>query len=203
MMQVVNGILMLARFQAEGFKPFTATPLGFMNSLAPMMAITVVAALRPLLAGNLRALALHVLTSLIALLGPPVLSHLVARAWKREAEWMRYIVAFNWCQAVVTLVTVVLILMLAIGGGVGAGGAGLVAAVGGVLIYWIVLCWFMAWRGLGLGKLRSVLAVIVINVGTGLLVMGPQMLSIAMSGAVGAAGVGATGVGTTGRGVVP
>ncbi len=186
-MQLVHGILLLARFRAEGFGSFTASPLGFMNSLAPMMAITVVAALRPLLMGNVRALVLHVLTSLIALLGPPVLSHLLARAWRREAAWLRYIVAFNWCQAVVTLVTVVLILMLALGGGVSRSGegAGLVAAVGGVLIYWIGLCWFMAWRGLGFGKWRSVLAVIVINIGTGVLVMGPQLLIAGMTGEMG------------------
>jgi hypothetical protein len=189
MMQVLHGILLLARFRAEGFAQFTATPLGFMNSMAPMLGITVVAALRPLLAGNMRALALHLLTSVIALLGPPVLSHLLARAWKREEAWLRYVVAFNWCQAVVTLVTVVLILMLAVGGGVTrtGDGAGIIAAVAGVLIYWIGLCWFMAWRGLGLGKLRSVLAVIVINVGTGVLVMGPQLLIAGLSGPAGRA----------------
>lgn len=184
MSQVLNGILLLARFNAEGFRLFTATPLGFMNSLAPMLAISVVAGLRPLLAGNWRALAVHVLTSAIALLGPPVLSHMLARAWKREALWMGYVVAFNWCQAVVTLVTVVLILVLAAGGGLSrpGDGAGGLAAVAAVLVYWMVLCWFMAWRGLGVGKLKAVLAVIVINMGTGALVMGPALVLGAMAG---------------------
>ena len=59
MMQALHGILLLGRFNAEGFSRFTATPLGFMNSLAPMIGITVVAALRPLLAGNVKALAVH------------------------------------------------------------------------------------------------------------------------------------------------
>ena len=184
MSQVLNGILLLARFNAEGFRLFTATPLGFMNSLAPMLAISVVAGLRPLLAGNWRALAVHVLTSAIALLGPPVLSHMLARAWKREALGLGYVVAFNWCQAVVTLVTVVLILVLAAGGGLSrpGDGAGGLAAVAAVLVYWMVLCWFMAWRGLGVGKLKAVLAVIVINMGTGALVMGPALVLGARAG---------------------
>ncbi len=184
MIQVLNGILLLARFNAEGFRLFAATPLGFMNSLAPMLGISVVTGLRPLLAGNWRALAVHVLTSAIALLGPPVLSHVLARAWRREALWMGYVVAFNWCQAVVTLVTVALILVLAVGGGVSRAGdgAGLLAAVAAVLVYWIVLCWFMAWRGLGVSKLKAVLAVIVINMGTGALVMGPPLVLAALTG---------------------
>ncbi len=183
MMQVLSGILMLARFNAEGFRLFTATPLGFMNSLAPMLGISVVAGLRPLLAGNWRALAAHVMTSAIALLGPPVLSHMLARAWRREALWMRYVVAFNWCQAVVTLVTVVLILgWTAAGGGPNAISLQLLIGIFAVVIYWMVLCWYMAWRGLGVGKLKAVLAVIVINMGTGVLVMGPQLLLGVMAG---------------------
>lgn len=184
MMQVLHGILLLARFNAEGFRLFAATPLGFMNSLAPMLGISVVAGLRPLLAGNWRGLAVHVLTSAIALLGPPVLSHLLARAWKREAAWMGYAVAFNWCQSVVTLVAVLLILVFAVGGGVSRSGdgAGLLAAVAGVMVYWMVLCWFMARRGLGVGRAKAVLAVIVVNMGTGALVMGPSMLMGAMAG---------------------
>ena len=184
MMQVLNGILLLVRFNAEGFRLFTATPLGFMNSLAPMLGISVVAGMRPLLSGNWRALVLHVLTTAIALLAPPVLSHVLARAWKREAVWMRYAVAFNWCQAVVTLVTVVLVLMLAAGGGVSRSGegAGVLAAVAAVVVYWLVLCWFMAWRGLGVGGFKAVLAVVVINMGTGALVMGPSLVLGAMGG---------------------
>ncbi len=176
-MQVIAGILLLARFRAEGFAAFGATTLAFMNSLAPMLAITLVTSLRPLLAGNARQLGLHVMTSLIALLGPAVLSQLLAKLWKREALWLRYIVAFNWCQSVITLVTVVLILLLAAGGNLAEGMGGLVAAIAAVLIYWIAMCWFMARHGLEIGKLKAVLAVIVINVGTGLLMLGPQIIT--------------------------
>ena len=163
-MQVIAGILLLARFRAEGFAAFGTTTLAFMNSLAPMLAITLVTSLRPLLAGNARQLGLHVMTSLIALLGPAVL-------------WLRYIGAFNWCQSVITLVTVVLILLLAAGGNPAEGMGGLVAAIAAVLIYWIAVCWFMARHGLEIGRLKAVLAVIVINVGTGLLMLGPQIIA--------------------------
>ena len=96
---------------------------------------------------------------------------------------MRYVVAFNWCQAVVTLVTVVLILgWTAAGGGPNAISLQLLIGIFAVVIYWMVLCWYMAWRGLGVGKLKAVLAVIVINMGTGVLVMGPQLLLGVMAG---------------------
>lgn len=173
-MQVLHGIMMLARFRAEGFAAFTATPAGFMNSLAPLIGIALVSGARPLLSGSLRLLVMHVLTSAVALLAPAVVSHAVARMWGREPSWLRYAVAYNWCQLAVTLLSVLLILVfLVIGGEQGA----LVGAILGVLCYWLALSWFMLWRGLGLSRPRSALALIILNLASGALILGPRLLA--------------------------
>ncbi len=176
-MRALTGILLLARFRAEGFSYFTVTPLGFMNSLAPLLAIGVVAGFRPLISGSFHAVLLHMLTSLVALLAPAVISHFLARIWGRDVIWLRYAVAFNWCQSAITLLTVIAILVTASGGKPG-GMDMFVAVVGGILIYWLGLCWFMAWRGLEISRGKAVLAVLATNFGTGLLVLGPQMLAL-------------------------
>lgn len=176
-MKALQGVLLLARFRAEGFGWFTATPLAFINSLAPLLAIALVAAIRPLLAGSPRLLVLHVLTSLVALLAPAAVTHVLAQFWRREGNWLRYAVAYNWCQAGITVLTVVLILGFTISGGGRSALGGLVAVVAGVLCYWLGLCWFMLWRGLGISGLQAVVAVIVTNLATGLMILGPQMLA--------------------------
>ena len=177
---MLRGIGLLARFRAEGFDHFAGTPAAFMNSLAPMIAISLVAGLPALVAGSLHLFALHVLTSAIALLCPPVFSQLLARAWGREAAWLRYAVAYNWCQTAVTLATMALVLGFAAGGQ--GTMAGVMAAIVTLLLYWLVLGWFLAWRGLGLSRGKAVLAVLVINAGTGLAVLGPQLAAIGLTG---------------------
>jgi len=176
-MGALNGVMLLARFRAEGFGYFLATPQGFLNSLAPLVAVALVAGVQPLLAGSPRSFVVHVLTSTVALLAPPAISHLMARVWQREEAWLRYAVAFNWCQAAITLVTVVLMLITA-ASEPSQTLATMLGVVGGILCYWLVLCWFMVWRGLGVSGAMAVLGVIGINVGTGLLVIVPQMIAV-------------------------
>ena len=36
------------------------------------------------------------------MLAPAAVSHALARWWGREARWLRYAIAFNWCQWVIT-----------------------------------------------------------------------------------------------------
>jgi hypothetical protein len=171
------GILLLARFRADGFACFAATPAAFLNSLAPLLGIAIVAGLRSFLSGSPRLIALHLLTSAVALLAPPVITHFLARLWQREALWLRYAVAFNWCQTGITLLSVVLILAFGTGGGM-RGLDGLFALLGGIFMYWVALCWFLVWRGLAVTPSRAALAVVTTNLLTGILVVGPQVLAM-------------------------
>jgi hypothetical protein len=120
------------------------------------------------------------LSSLIAVLTPAVISHLFAALWRREAFWLRYAVAFNWCQFAITLVTIAVVLF-AETAPLGRAGAmtPLFFTVLAVLAYWLALFGFMASRGLRLSTPRAILLVLVTNITTAALVMGPRLLAMA------------------------
>ena len=175
-MSLLRGIARIARLRADGLQEFAATPLAFLNSLAPMLAFPLVGGAVSLLGGAFRDGMDNILASTVALLAPAVLSQLLARFWRREPAWLRYAVAYNWCQAAMTLVAV-----LVVAGLVSAAMAGqpvrapLALIVLAMAVYWLVICWFLASRGLGVAWWRAVLLVIFVNVGTGLLVMLPRI----------------------------
>jgi hypothetical protein len=180
---ILRGIARLVRFRADGFANFTATSTGFLNSLAPMLAFPLVGCAILLLGGATRVAVVNVLGSLVALLGPAVLSHLLAQFWRREAAWLRYVIAYNWCQAAMTLVAVVLVVgMLAAAHANAAAVELLGLTVLGLAIYWLALSWFLVSRGLNLSWWRAVLFVVLLNLGTGVLVLGPRMAAGTMSG---------------------
>jgi hypothetical protein len=178
-MQVLTGILLLIRFRAEGLALFTPTPAGFLNSLAPMIAITLVAGMRPLLAGNYRLFVLHVLSNVIALLTPAVTSHFLARIWGREARWLRYAVAMNWCHAALSLPATLILLAFA-----ADSANGMVSGMPALLTvafaaYWFVFSCFLARRGLDVTRSKAVLAVLIPGALVTLIVTAPLLLRAA------------------------
>src|SRR5437879_3217918 len=139
---ILLGIARLARFSRDGFEQFGATPQAFVNSLAPMLAFPLAFAVPTVLAGAGRAALVDFLASVVALLAPAVMSHAFARHWGREALWLRYIVAFNWCQSAFTLVMIVaLYAFTGIPGGLNLAGVLLPALA--LTCYWLALYWFM------------------------------------------------------------
>jgi len=167
---IFRGILRLAQFDSQGLLEFGDTPQAFLNSLAPLLAFPLVGGARTLLAGSPRQAAVNMLGSLIALLAPPVLSHLFAMLWHREKLWLRYIVAFNWCE--VALFVPLLILWLIAAGRPGA--YGLVWTV--PAIYWAILNGFLAKRGLRISLLRAIILVIAVYIGFYVLMVLPTAL---------------------------
>jgi hypothetical protein len=178
-MSVLSGIAGLARFRIAGFAGFGATPQAFLNSLAPLLAFPLVGGVLSLLGGSLRDGALDMLSSLIAVLAPAVISHAFASLWRRDAFWLRYAVAFNWCQSAITLVTIAAVVFVETAP-LGRAGAMtlLFVMVLAVLAYWLMLCGFMASRGLRLSTPRAILLVLVTNIATAMLVMGPRLLAV-------------------------
>jgi hypothetical protein len=176
---ILRGIAMLARFDRDGFAQFGATPQAFVNSLAPMLGFPLAFSVPAVLGGAGRVALADFLGSVVALLAPAVLSHAFARLWGREALWLRYIVAFNWLQAAFTLVMI--LALYAMAGGV-PGGVNLAAVLLPALVltcYWLALYWFMTRHGLQLSRLRTTLAVVVMNFLTGMLVLGPRLFAAA------------------------
>jgi hypothetical protein len=176
---VLRGIVRLAQFRADGFAEFTPSRAAFLNSLAPLIAFPLVGAGLMLAGGGGVAALSDLLATAVALLGPPVISFALAAAWGRESAWLRYAVAFNWCQWTLPVVAVLLLMALGmlmrvtgIGQSVGA-----VVFLLGLLGYGLGLHWFLARRGLGLSGGRAAAFVVAVNLGTGLLVLGPRMLA--------------------------
>lgn len=186
---IARGVFLLARGKAEGLREFAPTPQAFLSSLAPMLALPVVGYLLVLLhdaapephaaggaIGRLAGLG-DLLSTLCAVLGPPVLSFELARRWKREALWLRYATALDWTQwAIPALISVLLIgvyplLAAALPAQLAVGLMAL--AIGGYALW---LHWFVARHGLALSGGRAALLVVLVNLGTALLAFGPRLL---------------------------
>ena len=177
------GIVLVARGRREGLEQFGATRDAFLASLAPLVAFPLVGS-GLLLAAGYRWQALEdFLATLCAVLAPSVLSQALARAWKREAAWLHYATAFNWCQWAVPVVgmLILMILGLLLDAGLSENAATLAFAAS-LAAYAFWLHWFVTRHGLGLGAWRSVLLVAAVNGGTGLLAFGPQLLQVALNG---------------------
>ncbi len=173
------GVARLVRFRADGWNLIAGTRQAFLNSLPPLLAFPVLSSLWTALRGGAVTLGLiDLLATLVALLAPAVLSELLARRWGREAEWLRYAVAFNWCQFAVAVGGAVAVFVAA--GFVPAGAPRETAAGLALLataLYALVLQWYLVRSGLRLGRWRSVAFTLFVNAGTGMLALGPSLIA--------------------------
>ncbi len=175
----LTGLLLLARFRAEGLAAFTATPQAFLNSLAPPLALALVSGLGILLGGHLRGFLLQMLANVVALLAPPTLSHLLARRWGREPLWLRYVVAGNWVNAATALASLLAVQFAAPTRGEPASGL-LVLILLATAVYSLAVQWYLLWRGLAVTRLQATLGMLGICLGTGMLIVGLAMLAAAL-----------------------
>lgn len=176
--RVIRGVSLLARFRIEGLTTFGHTPQAFINSLAPMLGFSLAFTVPTLQDGaGWKALA-DFLASVVGLLAPAVMSYGFARLWRRDVLWLRYITAFNWMQAAVTLA--MLPVLYGIGSLAGPNGRAVVLLPAfAATCYWLSLYWFLTRCGLELSRLRTTVAVFTMNFATGLLVLGPRALALA------------------------
>jgi hypothetical protein len=174
---IVVGMLRLARGRADGIWQFGGTRDAFLASLAPLVAFPMVGGILMLLGGGGLSALSDLLATLCALLAPPVLSYEVARLWGREATWLRFATAFNWCQWVIPVIGSVLLVVLGMLIGFGlAREYARAAAVFGINAYGLLLHWFVAFHGLGLSRPRAAVMVVGVNVATVIIVLGPRMI---------------------------
>jgi hypothetical protein len=170
-------MLRLATFRPDGFAQFGDTRQAFLNSLAPLLAFPIVGTALLLLTSTGGGAFGDLLGTVVALLTPAIVSHALAVRWGREAAWLRYAVAFNWCQWAVPLAAIGLVVV-----------AGILVNMGlpvrivtlllliGLLGYGLGLYWFLARHGLGLSGGRAALLVLLMNLATGVLAFGPRLL---------------------------
>ncbi len=175
--QVVYGLFLLGTGRSEGFACFEGGRDAFLASLSPPIAfLLVLAAL--LLSQRPTAAALCLLLLLFcAVLLPPVLSHLMARLWRRGERWQRYATASAWSVWLVVPVYLPAMLLASVLLQMGIGRE--VANRAAMLLlagYFLWLQWFMAWKGLAIGRFKAVLTVLALTAGSSLLAAGLQPL---------------------------
>ncbi len=164
---VVRGLALLGRGRAEGFECFENSRDAFLAALSPKIGFLLVAAVL-LLAQNPTVPALSlVLLVFCSILLPPVISHAMARLWRRDDCWRRYATASVWSIWLVlpAYVPALLLVSVLLQFGIGQAAALRVTLLLGML-YFLWLHWFMACRGLAIGAGKAMLTVMALAVGT-------------------------------------
>jgi hypothetical protein len=175
---ILVGILLLARGRADGLRHFGDTPQAFLASLAPLIAFPLVGGVLMLAQGGGLVAVTELLATLCALLAPPVLSYEAARLWHREAQWLRFATALNWCQWVIPVIAAVLLILV-----YPAVADTISPQAGGILVIVLLACyalwlhWFLARHALMISGPRAASLVAIVNIGTVLLVLGPRLLA--------------------------
>lgn len=180
------GAAQVASGRPEGFAQFGATPQAFLAALAPWLSFPIIGAFALLASGNpLEAFTTLALT-LVGQLSPAVLSHWLARRWQREGEWLRYSIAFLWCQwaIMIAFLAVLVATPILVGAGLSKGAAGNLLSLG-LAGYGLWLHWFLARHGLMMSRGRAALMVAFVNIGTAVLVMGPLAVQFLLNGSSG------------------
>jgi hypothetical protein len=176
---ILVGILRVARGRRDGLTQFGSTPQAFLASLAPLVAFPLVGGVMMVASGaGVQALT-DLFATACALLAPPALSFELARFWGREAHWLRFATAFNWCQWILPLVGSALLIVLSTAIAVGLSEhAASVALIIGLGCYALWMHCFLARYGLDLPAGRAALLVLGVNLVTVLLVVGPRLLTL-------------------------
>jgi hypothetical protein len=175
---VGRGFLLTVRGKPDGLRYFPNSVDSFLASLAPLVAFPLVGAIIAGLAGRGVEALSDFFAAIAAVLAPIVITYELARWWNREAAWLRFATAFNWCQWALPAGAAMLLVMAAILTGLGmpaeVAAPAVVAAIAG---YGLWLYWFLLRHGLRISAGRAILGVIVLNVVTASIIIGPHLLS--------------------------
>lgn len=176
---ILTGVFRVARGRADGIACFGDTPRAFLASLAPLVAFPLVGGVAMLASGEVARALSYLLATVCALLTPAVLSYELARFWGRDAAWLRFATAFNWCQWALPALGAILVIVAeqAMAAGVNAdmSRVALVVCLGS---YGLWLHWFLARRALFLSGGRAALFVFGVNFGTLLTILVPRLLTM-------------------------
>lgn len=182
-MNTLIGIFELATGRAQGFARFGASPRDFVVSFAVLIAV-------PALGAMLLATEYGLVTGLTillavacALLGPPVLAHLFARAWGEEALWLRFAIVFNWSRLAITTLYAILLAAAAVLMRAGFPNEAVAVLLQLTMLgYTLWFDWFLLRHGLRMTAGHAALAMLGVNSGTLLIVFGPPLLAALLSG---------------------
>lgn len=174
---VLVGLWRVARGKADGIACFGGDAQSFLASLAPLVAFPLVGAGVGLFTEGPRRALTDLAMTLCALLTPAVVSYELAKLWKRTDAWARFATAFNWCEWILPILACLILvpLSVAITFGLAENAASLIL-LGCLGSYGLWLHWFLARNALLLSRFRAVVLVILVNLATVIVVMGPRLL---------------------------
>jgi hypothetical protein len=170
---VIAGLTKLAQGDATGILHFGHTPRAFLLSLVPMIALPLTIGFATILSGAVVQALEDLTASLCVLLLPPFISHTLAKVWKREEPWLRFAIAFNWCQFALSVLCIGALLTLGVVLGTAGASANSDMAMAvvalmclGIVGYGLWLHWFVARCGLAVSGGRAALVVLATYAGT-------------------------------------
>lgn len=162
---------------------FANTGNSLTASMAPLIAFPLVGALLLVMKGDVTDALVSFTAQLCVALAPALITYEFARAWGREAVWLRTASALNWSFWMVLpllMLAAVLGAMLVSLGVHDNIAEAMMIAVTGCYIMW--LHWFIVRTGLNTGVWQAILLVVVTNIVIGLLALGPDLIDMAMGG---------------------
>ncbi|MDE8349195.1 MAG: hypothetical protein POG74_06860 [Acidocella sp.] len=183
--RVLHGLFLLVRGKTAGLADFANTNNALTASLAPLIAFPLVGAFLVAMRGDVNDALVSFIAQLCVALAPSLLIYEFARIWRAEADWMRTASALNWSfwVALPLLLAGALLasVLVTLGTSEIVAEAIVIGLVGGYLMW---LHWFIVRKGLNIGVWQAILLVFVTNMVLGLLVVGPDLINLAMGGKI-------------------
>lgn len=180
---VLRGMFLLARGRVAGLEEFGNSTNALAASVAPLIAFPLVGSVLLAVNGDPKIAVLAFISRMCVVMALGLVTYEFARIWHRDEQWLRTVTALNWSFWI--LIPVLLI--------AGMCGALLVSAgiaektaedvmIGVMGAYLLWYHWFTVRNGLRIGLWAALGLVIVTNIIVGLLAMGPDLITMAMSG---------------------
>ena len=175
---ILVGIMRVARGRADGIEYFGLDAQAYLSSLAPLIAFSLVGMGIGLLTEGPRRALTGLAMTLCALLAPAVISYELARHWKRTEFWVRFATAFNWCEWILPILFFLVMVPISVAMRIGLDEAvARLLVIGCLGLYGLWIHWFLARKALSLSGVRAFVLVLIVNLGTGTVVLGPSFLA--------------------------
>ncbi|MDR3520585.1 MAG: hypothetical protein P4L54_03115 [Acidocella sp.] len=181
--KILRGLFLLVRGKAAGVVEFANTNNALTASMAPLIAFPLVGAILVAMRGDINDALVSFIAQLCVALAPSLLIYEFARRWQAEANWLRTASALNWsfwvALPLLLLGALLASMLVTFGASETVAEAIVIGLIGGYLMW---LHWFIVRKGLNIGVWQAILLVFVTNIVLGLLVVGPDLINLAMGG---------------------
>ncbi|AHJ62473.1 Hypothetical protein GbCGDNIH3_0688 [Granulibacter bethesdensis] len=175
---VLRGLVRLARFDRRGLSDFGSGIEALLGALAPVIGCALAVSLLLVFNHASRAGLAYMLQSIVLLLTPLLVSDILAHFWNRRPEWGLYATVLIWSQWIALFAGMLLLLAAQVMVSAGLQQEDAVAVLVVLLaVYGIALQCFLARVSLNISALRIIVLIVLTNLGTAVLALGPAQLA--------------------------